>query len=176
MWKLVPQPGIEPGPLALGVQSLSHWTTRGVPYFHIFMVTEIWFSFSRLSWNITSSRKPSLPPQATLCLLSLHQDPGYYQEPLHISQLPGMSSLVLLCILQTHYFHRSSRGLLDIPSCLAHLWPILQAFFTLVRSDGSSSPSLSLFVTNPCLFYTHPNTLPSLSSPGRETSPHSKAN
>ena len=28
MWDLVPRPGIEPGLLALGVQSLSHWTTR----------------------------------------------------------------------------------------------------------------------------------------------------
>ena len=31
MWDLVPQPGIEPGPLALGGQSLSHWTTREIP-------------------------------------------------------------------------------------------------------------------------------------------------
>ena len=32
MWDLVPWPGIEPGPPALGVQSLSHWTTREVPH------------------------------------------------------------------------------------------------------------------------------------------------
>ena len=31
MWDLVPQPGIKPRPLALGVQSLSPWTTREVP-------------------------------------------------------------------------------------------------------------------------------------------------
>ena len=32
MWNLVPQPGIKPGPPALGAQSyLSHWTTREVP-------------------------------------------------------------------------------------------------------------------------------------------------
>ena len=31
MWDLVPWPGIEPGPPALGVQSLTHWTTREVP-------------------------------------------------------------------------------------------------------------------------------------------------
>ena len=31
MWILVPQPGIEPGPPALGVWSLNHWTTREVP-------------------------------------------------------------------------------------------------------------------------------------------------
>ena len=28
---LVPQPGIQPGPPALGAQSLTHWTTREVP-------------------------------------------------------------------------------------------------------------------------------------------------
>ena len=30
MWDLVPWPGIEPRPLALGVRSLSHWNTREV--------------------------------------------------------------------------------------------------------------------------------------------------
>ena len=31
LWDLVPWPGIEPRPPALGVQSFSHWTTREVP-------------------------------------------------------------------------------------------------------------------------------------------------
>ena len=31
MWDLVPQPGIEPRPPALGAWSLTHWTTREVP-------------------------------------------------------------------------------------------------------------------------------------------------
>ena len=31
MQDLVPRPGIEPGPPALGVWSLSHWTPREVP-------------------------------------------------------------------------------------------------------------------------------------------------
>ena len=31
MLDLVPQPGIEPGPSALGAQNLSHWTTRKGP-------------------------------------------------------------------------------------------------------------------------------------------------
>ena len=30
IWDLVPWPGIKPGPLALGMHSLSHWTTREV--------------------------------------------------------------------------------------------------------------------------------------------------
>ena len=36
MWDLVPWPGIETGPPALGVQSPSHWTTREVPRNQIF--------------------------------------------------------------------------------------------------------------------------------------------
>ena len=31
VWDLIPQPGMELGPPALGVRSLSHWTTRKVP-------------------------------------------------------------------------------------------------------------------------------------------------
>ena len=31
MWDLVPRLGMEPGPPALGAQSLSHWITREVP-------------------------------------------------------------------------------------------------------------------------------------------------
>ena len=31
MWDLVPCPGMEPRPTALGVRSLSHWTTKEVP-------------------------------------------------------------------------------------------------------------------------------------------------
>ena len=46
MWDLVPQPGIEPGPPALGAQSLTLWTTREVPWLHFkFMISKlIWKS------------------------------------------------------------------------------------------------------------------------------------
>ena len=36
MWDLIPPPGIEPGPPALGVGSLSHWTTGKSQYQEIF--------------------------------------------------------------------------------------------------------------------------------------------
>ena len=39
MWDLVSCPRIEPGPPALGVQSLSHWATREVPH-HLFLKDE----------------------------------------------------------------------------------------------------------------------------------------
>ena len=35
MWHLVPWPGIEPWPPALGTQSLNHWTTREASHFLI---------------------------------------------------------------------------------------------------------------------------------------------
>ena len=38
MQDLVPQPGIEPRPPALGTWSLTRWTTRGVPDFCIFLL------------------------------------------------------------------------------------------------------------------------------------------
>ena len=31
IWDRVPQPGIEPGPSALGNSESSHWTTRDIP-------------------------------------------------------------------------------------------------------------------------------------------------
>ena len=36
MWDLVPWPGIDPGPPALGARSLNHWTTREVPNYYLF--------------------------------------------------------------------------------------------------------------------------------------------
>ena len=40
MWGLVPWPGIEPGSLALGAWSLSHWTIREVPHKAVLEVLE----------------------------------------------------------------------------------------------------------------------------------------
>ena len=48
MWDLVPWPGIEPGPPALGVKSLSHWTTREVPQLLCVCVCVCLFSCVRL--------------------------------------------------------------------------------------------------------------------------------
>ena len=38
MWGLVPGPGIEPGRPALGVWSLTHWTTREFLFKKIYML------------------------------------------------------------------------------------------------------------------------------------------
>ena len=45
MGDLVPQPQIEPGPPALGAQSLSQWITKEVPKFSFYekgVVLELW--------------------------------------------------------------------------------------------------------------------------------------
>ena len=43
MWDLVPWPRMEPGPPALGAGSLSHWTIREIPLYHL-LINSIDFS------------------------------------------------------------------------------------------------------------------------------------
>ena len=52
MWNLVLWPGTEPNPLALGTQSLSHWTTREVPKW-------IWFNLKKGFPGSTSVKEPT---------------------------------------------------------------------------------------------------------------------
>ena len=66
IWDLVPWPGIETGPPALGVQSLSHWTTGEVPWPDIespvlFILCSILPSVQFSS--VHSVMSGSLPPQ-----------------------------------------------------------------------------------------------------------------
>ena len=51
MWDLVPWPGIEPRPPALGAWSLNHWTTRKVPLYFILIC------FSLITSSIISDTK-----------------------------------------------------------------------------------------------------------------------
>ena len=39
IWDLIPWPGIEPIPPVLGAWSLIHWTTREIPYYTWFLIT-----------------------------------------------------------------------------------------------------------------------------------------
>ena len=61
MWDLVPCPGIELGPPALGVWSLRHWTTRGVP-----LTTSLSGSPSRLSPALVHPAPATLASSALL--------------------------------------------------------------------------------------------------------------
>ena len=48
LWILVPQPGIEPGPLAVKAPSPNHWTTREFRVWHFSQsATLLFLSFSR---------------------------------------------------------------------------------------------------------------------------------
>ena len=53
MWNLVPPPGIEPGPPALGARNLSHWATREVPHFHVlcFVLSNFFCLVVLFSWQ-----------------------------------------------------------------------------------------------------------------------------
>ena len=50
MWDLVPQPGIESRPPALGAQSLSHWTTREFPPFGSYKKKMYFYLFAEIFW------------------------------------------------------------------------------------------------------------------------------
>ena len=57
MWDLVPWPGIEPGPPALGGQSLSHWTNQKVPVAYLFITSTSLSSLGRLGNKPTSAQQ-----------------------------------------------------------------------------------------------------------------------
>ena len=72
MWGLIPWPGIKPGPPALGVWSLSHWTTREVPIlffligiqllYHVVLVSSVQQRESALCMHIFPPSRVSLLP------------------------------------------------------------------------------------------------------------------
>ena len=50
IWVLVPWSGSKPGPLALGVQSLSPWTTREVPQFPTLTISSLYLP---VAWSLS---------------------------------------------------------------------------------------------------------------------------
>ena len=78
MWALVPQPETEPGPLALGTQNLSSWTTREVPTLLTWSrlplhTAEVSSAFKGDSFTQSFNR---LFPEALQCLGALGLDKG----------------------------------------------------------------------------------------------------
>ena len=90
MWNLVPRPGIEPRLPALGVQSLSHWTTREVPGFLVYVtlwnlcIMNIFLCQETKPWKRESS-----PPSLFYYLCSFD----------NIELSSNMFPLLLLCAL-----------------------------------------------------------------------------
>ena len=72
MRDLVPWPGIEPGPPALGAWSLNHWTIKEVPDFFIFK--HIWWVYAYPPTH-THTRRWSYTPHSVL----------YFFPPLNVS-------------------------------------------------------------------------------------------
>ena len=65
LWDLAPWPEIKPRPLALGAQSLSHWTTKEVPRTHLYcplipLLHKTWRAFlQNASCFITTCQNPT---------------------------------------------------------------------------------------------------------------------
>ena len=62
---LVPQPGIEPRPLAVKAWSSTYWTTSGFPIFNVFIITVLisrWKSLNILSLYLHLHNPPWLSP------------------------------------------------------------------------------------------------------------------
>ena len=81
MWGLVPQPGIEPRPPALGAQSLNHWTTKEVTGLYL----------KRIQWiNRWGRSKIQLHGRMGLTLFSASRS---YQNPVNVFR----SIITLFC-------------------------------------------------------------------------------
>ena len=87
MWDLVPWPGIEPGSPALGVQSLTHGTSREVSLFKVlpFFLSSLEFMVHHFSYSFTEAQ--------TTCLLTLCScwPAGLHLEWPHPLAFPGLS-------------------------------------------------------------------------------------
>ena len=67
MWDLVPWPGIEPGPPALGAQSLSHWTARETPVVDFYCVLPVCTELSRNILHLSSPQTVKADGIRSMC-------------------------------------------------------------------------------------------------------------
>ena len=117
MWNLVSWPGIEPRPPALGVLSLSHWTTREVPPLQIESIHKVGFGFA--AFNIYSLlttfhlRFPARCVKATSASLL---------SPWPASFLAWFNSKAFLAHLRMDSFKRSAISPLKITLSRSESW------------------------------------------------------
>ena len=142
MWDIVPWPGIEPGPPALGAQNLSHRTTREVPQI-VGLFEEHFGSWKLLEMFVV--RHPETKSVVRLCQL------GVLEYASHCWKMIGICLLALQCnwcpgpysCVQWHEVAAFPRKLLwnksgSHPSCvwviqLQHAYKISEPLF-MVRS------------------------------------------
>ena len=95
MWNLDPWPGMEPGPPALGVWHLSHWTTRDVPNiptsdFFLFCVMIIpYISHLSLAGHLVSFQFLPLGTTLQWNILSMYSYSSL-KVPMSIGQIPKL--------------------------------------------------------------------------------------
>ena len=81
MWNLVPWPGIEPGLLALGVGSLSYWTTRKSPKLFEKLCARTWHGSWRMlankGWAATAKGSALFPPLSPTAERT-HSSPSFH--------------------------------------------------------------------------------------------------
>ena len=92
MWDLVPPPGIKPRASALRAQSLSHWTTRGVPSFVNLRVFSkllgIFYVENHVIYKYTIFCIFSVSKMCLLGWFPIHPDTGYFKCCFHLKKHP----------------------------------------------------------------------------------------
>ena len=95
MWDLVPPPGIKPRASALRAQSLSHWTTRGVPSFVNLRVFSkllgIFYVENHVIYKYTIFFIFSVSKMCLLGWFPIHPDTGYFKCCFHLKKHPSVS-------------------------------------------------------------------------------------
>ena len=88
MWALVPWPGIEPGPSALGVQSLSHWATREL---HLIAFLIVRISDRHINRKKNKTKEKLYQPSQAMAVSQVWVTVQQKREHLHPQLSPGQT-------------------------------------------------------------------------------------
>ena len=136
-WDLVPWPGMEPGPPALGAQTVSHWTAREVPkkiylnfYKNLVFSENVLFCLgsSPCSWHLSEMRRDRNKKKLQVSLVALSIILPHFPDGLFVLWIEGLWQS---CIEQV-YCHRLLNSI-----CSLHIS---------VSQVGNSQSSLSFLV------------------------------
>ena len=106
MRDLVPRPGIEPGPLALGVRSLTHWATRQVPTIIFKSVKGFW---DQKAWESLAYRTTPKLVNQILGIPAILLQPAFATSLIMtVSEVTPGSSLTTYLLISAHVLHLSA--------------------------------------------------------------------
>ena len=171
MWDLVPWLGIEPGPLAMGVWSLSHWIAREVPTIdtlstHVeignFLAAVLPSSFvwqAYFSFNVTSRQKKlrvtlllQLPlPQKLMATLVFHFYHFHFVLKLKCFFLAnlGIHLILSLYLIQWFFFFFCFAELFKLSNPSYHQdLKSLRRFFSIFVRMGADTFKISIIVSS----------------------------